>query len=115
MKRLFLLVALIPAAAHADWYGAEYQQCQGTTADLVSCLDRRTQEWDRRLNEAYQERMRESQRPEDLRAAQRLWIAYRDANCSYYRDGPGTISAIEAAECMRVMTRQRATELELGN
>ena len=115
MKRLFLLAALIPAAAHADWYGAEYQQCQGTSAALVSCLDRRTLGWDRRLNEAYQKRLRESDRPEDLRKVQRLWIAFRDANCTYYRDGPGTISAIEAAECMRVMTWQRATELEQGD
>jgi uncharacterized protein YecT (DUF1311 family) len=109
MRRLFLIV-LIPAAAHADWYGSEYQQCQGTTAALLTCLDRATQAWDRRLNAAYQQRLHK--RPDELRAAQRLWIEYRNANCRYYREGPGSIAAIEGAECMRVMTRQRALELE---
>jgi uncharacterized protein YecT (DUF1311 family) len=109
MRRLFL-IALIPVAAHADWYGPEYRQCQGTTAALVACLDRLTRQWDGRLNKAYQERLRE--RPDELRAAQRLWIEYRNANCRHYREGPGSIAAIEGAECMRVMTRQRALELE---
>ena len=115
MKHLVLLAALIPAVAHADWDGAENQQCQGSTLDNVLCVNRLTDDWDRRLNEAYQMRMAESDRPEELRKAQRLWIAYRDANCGYYRAGPGSISAIEAAECRRAMTRQRATELEQGN
>ena len=49
---------------------------------------------------------------ERLREAQRLWIRYRDANCAYYGAGPGSIAAIEAAECLRSMTRSRTLELE---
>ena len=49
---------------------------------------------------------------EQLRAAQRLWIQYRDANCLYYDLGEGTIARIEAGECMRSMTEARARELE---
>jgi len=47
-----------------------------------------------------------------LRAAQRLWIQYRDANCGFYALGEGTISRVEAAECMRSMIEARARELE---
>jgi uncharacterized protein YecT (DUF1311 family) len=51
-------------------------------------------------------------RREQLRAVQRLWIQYRDANCLYYDMGEGTIARIEAGECMRRMTEARARELE---
>jgi uncharacterized protein YecT (DUF1311 family) len=44
--------------------------------------------------------------------AQRLWIQYRDANCLYYDLGEGTITRIEAGNCMYRMTRARAEELE---
>jgi uncharacterized protein YecT (DUF1311 family) len=47
-----------------------------------------------------------------LRAAQRLWIQYRDANCLYYGLGEGTIAWLDAGECMRSMTEARARELE---
>ena len=35
------------------WYGAEYQQCRGTTAERVQCLDRLTQAWSQRVEDAY--------------------------------------------------------------
>jgi uncharacterized protein YecT (DUF1311 family) len=47
-----------------------------------------------------------------LRAAQRLWIQYRDANCLYYGLSEGTIARIEAGECLRSMTEARSKELE---
>jgi uncharacterized protein YecT (DUF1311 family) len=48
------------------------------------------------------------QQRDHLRAAQWLWIQYRDANCLYYGTGEGTIARIEAGECMRSMTEARA-------
>jgi uncharacterized protein YecT (DUF1311 family) len=47
-----------------------------------------------------------------LRNVQRLWIKYRDANCGFYAEAPGSISQVAAAECLRLMTKQRALELE---
>ena len=49
---------------------------------------------------------------DQLRAAQRLWVQYRDANCLYYGMGEGTIARLDAGECMRSMTEARAKELE---
>jgi uncharacterized protein YecT (DUF1311 family) len=81
---------------------------------MVECLKEKTAQWDKRLNAAYQKAQGgagNAQR-DQLRAAQRLWIQYRDANCLYYGMGEGTIARLEAGECMRSMTEARAKELE---
>ena len=63
---------------------------------------------------AYKQALEDAQpkQREQLRAAQRLWIQYRDANCLYYGMGEGTIARLDAGECMRSMTEARAKELE---
>lgn len=92
------------------------EDCDGSTVEIVACIDADMQRWDVRLNAAYQEAMRRVPSPqrESLRAAQRLWIQYRDANCRFYAMGEGSIAQIEASECRRTMTRQRAEELANG-
>lgn len=105
-----LLVSLGSTVAVAD------ERCGGSTLEIVDCVNAHAQRWDKKLNAAYQAAMKRqsaSQR-ERLRAAQRLWVQYRDANCRYYAMGEGTIARIEAANCVRAMTRQRATELAEG-
>lgn len=116
MLRLAVLIVLgIAPPAAAEGYGAEYQACSGgSTAEIVDCLDARTRSWDSALNAAYKRAMAQvvpAQR-EPLRAAQRLWVAYRDANCRFYGLGEGSIRQIEAAECLRFMTEARARELQ---
>ena len=112
-----VLAAAIAAllATGAGWYDDEYAQCRGTTAATVQCLDRLTTQWQARLDRAYNDALALQETPERedrLREAQRLWTEYRAANCNFYREGQGTIAAIEAAECMRVLTARRALELE---
>lgn len=120
MRRLVvsaLLLILGPSAA-AQMYGPDYQQCnQRTTVDIVNCVKASTQTWDRRLNTAYQALMQRSDpgQKEPLKAAQRLWIQYRDGNCRFYASGEGSISQVEGAECLRAMTQQRTCELEAAN
>ena len=81
---------------------------------MVQCLKAKTAYWDKRMNTAYREAIKtiEPKQREQLRAAQRLWVQYRDANCLYYGLGEGTIARIEAGECMRSMTEVRAKELD---
>jgi uncharacterized protein YecT (DUF1311 family) len=81
---------------------------------MVACLKAKTAEWDKRMNIAYQQALKDagSQQREQLRVTQRLWIQYRDASCLYYGLGEGTIAGIDAGECMRSMTEARARELE---
>jgi uncharacterized protein YecT (DUF1311 family) len=119
MRRALVAGALGILAASPCGAGADDQPCPGTsTAEIVACLDARAQAWDRRLNAAYGGLLTSLAddagrgRDEALRAAQRLWVRYRDANCRFHGSGEGTIARIEAAACVERMTRDRALELE---
>jgi uncharacterized protein YecT (DUF1311 family) len=110
---LWAALALVSTAHAGDQEEAE-QSCDGNTYQMVECLKARTARWDKRLNAAYQKALEaagNAQR-DQLRAAQRLWVQYRDANCLYYGMGEGTIARLDAGECMRSMTEARAKELE---
>jgi uncharacterized protein YecT (DUF1311 family) len=111
---LLLSPALLAPAAYAGDQGDPAQSCDGSTADMVECLKGQTAQWDKRMTVAYDKAMKDAipQQHDQLRAAQRLWIQYRDANCLYYGLGEGTIARIDAGECLRSMTEARARELE---
>ena len=108
-----LTAALVSAACAGD-QGDPDQACDGNTLEMVDCLKAKTAQWDKRLNAAYQQALKDAQpkQREQLRTAQRLWIQYRDANCLYYGLGEGTIARLDAGECMRSMTEVRAREFE---
>lgn len=111
-----LLLFGAPAANAAGWYDDEYAQCrEGPTVAIVQCVEHLTEAWQARLDQAYQALLSRQGSPERkaaLEDTQRLWRAYRQANCAFYGQGPGSMAAIEAAECMRVLTSRRARELE---
>lgn len=111
-----LAPAHAPASdAHEHWYGGEYQNCAGSTVDIIQCANGLRDKWDDRLNAAYRQVMESETTAQRtaLRDAQRRWIAYRDANCAYYLGGEGSIARIETAVCDYVQTRDRARELEM--
>jgi uncharacterized protein YecT (DUF1311 family) len=114
----FLAIASAACAEPAsERYGEEYQTCKnGNTHDVVVCVDKLVKTWDARLNAAYERLVgitTEADRRAALRKAQQSWVRYRDANCTWYGTGAGTIRRIEAGECMRSMTAARALELEV--
>ena len=112
-----LIVAFAGPDAGAEWYGPDYRQCAGQpTAQLVACVNDHVAHWDRELNRTYQELINRlpPRQQERLRAAQRLWIQYRDANCGFYAAGEGSIASVEAAECLRAMTQIRYNELYMN-
>ncbi|WP_245321703.1 lysozyme inhibitor LprI family protein [Bradyrhizobium sp. LTSPM299] len=106
--------AVLASSAQAGDGGDPEQSCDGNTFQMVECLKAKTAQWDKRMNIAYQQAIKDAgeKQGEQLRAAQRLWVQYRDANCLYYGLGEGTIARIDAGECMRNMTVARAKELE---
>jgi uncharacterized protein YecT (DUF1311 family) len=116
LKMLLTAAALVALAAiaHAGDQGEPEKSCYGNTFQIVECLKAQTAQWDKRMTIAYRQAMKDAgeKQREPLRAAQRLWIQYRDANCLYYGMGEGTIARIDAGECMRNMTKARAEELE---
>ena len=79
-------ICLLTSAAHAGDQGDPAQSCDGNTNEMVECLKAKTAEWDKRMTVAYQQALKDAvpQQHDQLRAAQRLWIQYRDANCLYY-------------------------------
>jgi uncharacterized protein YecT (DUF1311 family) len=105
---------LAASLACAGDQGDPEKSCDGNTYEMVECLKAKTAQWDKRMTIAYQQALKDAvpQQHDQLRAAQRLWIQYRDANCLYYGLGEGTIARIDAGECMRSMTEARARELE---
>ena len=113
-----LLLLALSAPAAAQMYGAEYEECnQQSTAEIVECVKASAKTWDRRMNGAYKALMSRSDpgQHEPLKAAQRLWEEYRDANCRFYATGEGSLSQVASAECVRAMSQQRACEMEAAN
>lgn len=122
MRRVFCaapvlaVLVLMALPAMAAMFGPGYQPCgdKPSTLDIVACVEAKTKVADQRLNAAYkalQARIDPAQR-QPLLAAQRLWVQYRDANCGFYGAQEGTIREVQAAECLRSMTEDRAQELE---
>lgn len=120
---LFLLAVPLALAASPEdpteavgWYGKEYVTCgqQPSTVQITDCLLAAAERWDKRLNAAYQKIMTNQpvEQQERMRKAERLWVQFRDANCDYYINIPGTRANYIYAECRRVLTAQRAIELE---
>ncbi|OPB14468.1 hypothetical protein BFW91_07750 [Pseudomonas fluorescens] len=111
-----LLLALCGSASAAD--NAALKKCMdgaNTTADMVSCNAKEAKVQDERLNKAYKTVLaaQEGARKQQLQDVQRLWIKYRDANCSFAGSATGgTIDQVNGSGCLLDMTQTRAQELE---
>ncbi|GAB5339118.1 MAG: lysozyme inhibitor LprI family protein [Pseudomonas fluorescens] len=111
-----LLLALCGSASAAD--NAALKKCMdgaNTTADMVSCNAKEAKVQDERLNKAYKTALaaQEGARKQQLQDVQRLWIKYRDANCSFAGSATGgTIDQVNGSGCLLDMTQTRAQELE---
>ena len=87
----------------------------GSNAEETQCFVTASQAADKRLNETYT-RVRQALSPdeqEQLQEAQRLWLKFRDANCTAERSlyGSGTAAPMVYAACVEADTRQRTIEL----
>ena len=99
-----------------------------TTLGMSSCLMAEAAAWDRHLNDEYKATMAVfdeqdaeeaaafpglPQRSAALKAAQRAWIAFRDAECAlaYAQWGAGSMRSIAGAGCRADMTATRTIEL----
>jgi uncharacterized protein YecT (DUF1311 family) len=111
-----LLLALCGSASAAD--NAALKKCMdgaNTTADMVSCNAKEAKVQDERLNKAYKTALaaQEGARKQQLQDVQRLWIKYRDANCSFAGSATGgTIDQVNGSGCLLDLSQTRAQELE---
>ena len=99
-------------------YSKTFKTCPGmerSTAEMVDCIGAETKLQDKALNATYQKIMADlnDRQKAKLKAAQRAWIAYRDAWCeAQYDDDWGSISTIVANNCILDETIRRTIELE---
>ena len=115
---LLAICFLLSDHSAAQHMNAVDAPCRGpaTTLDEMQCLIAASKVADERLERTYN-RVREvlsKDEQNDLQQAQRLWLKYRDANCSAERNlyGGGTAAPVVHAACMEADTRERTAELK---
>ena len=94
--------------------GAAWADCPGVTqADMNQCAAADYRKADAELTRAY----RKLEKTPELRAAERAWIAYRDADCAYEaaNDRGGSIAPMVTSMCLTARTRERIAVLAAGS
>jgi uncharacterized protein YecT (DUF1311 family) len=109
-----------PATGDTSCLGQASQACLAeageTTLTTLACIGAETQAWDSLLNTEYKARRAEMDKTgltDKLVAAQRAWVAFRDAECGLEvaRWGDGTLAGVVGANCLMEMTAARAAQL----
>ena len=105
---LLLLVLSAPALA----LDCGRQQTEGAARQ---CSGQRLREADRTLNQTYTALLKRFSAPQQtmLRASERAWVAYRDAQCKMVASGVdgGSAQPMVTADCLGDLTSARVKEL----
>ncbi|MDO8323018.1 MAG: lysozyme inhibitor LprI family protein [Phenylobacterium sp.] len=115
---LIAAVLLAPAVAQAAPKSALDRclasEAGATTIGQIQCIGDELKVQDARLNANYAKAMKDltPEQKDKLRAAQRAWLAFQDADCrSLWDDAWGTMSRVTANMCALDRTIERADEL----
>jgi uncharacterized protein YecT (DUF1311 family) len=126
---LVISVAPLPAIAGTDIEAACYKDCESSTnsnPDYKACLARGADKADAALNQAYKDMLGAvraagkdmGQAPDtqlgDLKDAQKQWIGYRDANCTFEDSLAfgGTAIGGNYSSCLCALSYQRINDFE---
>ena len=121
--KLTLLLALLVFVELASGQEAvqnseDETQCSGNTYDMSVCLSTSLKKIDAQLNDYYRKALKVTKRftPQDeqnLKAAQKAWLTYRDAACKAEYDlwGGGSGGPNAHTMCIIRLTKQRSTDL----
>ena len=113
----FLLIVVAPCPA--QHMNEKDSPCAGpaTTVELADCLFKAEASSDAQLNSLYQiiQKKLDASDAHRLIETQRLWIKYRDANCSAERAlyDSGTAAHPAYLGCLESMTRARTKDLQV--
>jgi uncharacterized protein YecT (DUF1311 family) len=112
---VFIGCASVARAQHMNSASAPCRNVSVTLA-MENCFDKAYKAADRELNQTYSQISNVLQ-PDDLqrlKAAQRLWIQFRDATCTAESNlyNGGTASAPAYSACLEEETRQRTADLK---
>ena len=106
---LLLLLALSLPALALD---CSRQETEGAAR---ACSGQRLKDADKKLNEAYRTLLKrfDTQQQTMLRASQRAWLGYRDAQCRMVASGVdgGSAQPMVTADCLGDLTLARLKEL----
>ncbi len=111
-----LLVLPVVSVAQQD------EACEGTTYDTSMCLLRILKKVEVELNSTYERALTAAKRDytardvQNLRTAERRWIAYRDAACNaeYGLWGGGSGGPAAHTGCLIRVARQRIADLKVA-
>ena len=122
MRALLIAVALaaaVPAVGQAAQKPSALDRCLASpdgasTMGQVQCIGDAVSVQDARLNKNYTKAMAKltPEQKDKLRAAQRAWLVFKQADCvSLQDDDWGTMSRVTANMCALDRTTERADEL----
>ncbi|MEI9417553.1 lysozyme inhibitor LprI family protein [Mesorhizobium sp. B2-5-4] len=115
MRRIFLSACLVVLAASAAARAQECDRSDDSQQMMNICAGEDYQAADARLNKAYQDLISsdDADGKRSLQAAQRAWIAFRDAECTHSTAASqgGSIHAMEVSQCLTGLTNDRIKQL----
>jgi uncharacterized protein YecT (DUF1311 family) len=104
--------------ARAQHMNAPDGPCQApaSNAETTACFISASKTADKQLNEIYVRigEVLSADEQKDLQTAQRLWLKFRDADCSAERNlyAGGSAAPMVYAACIEANTRERTTDLK---
>ena len=125
-----MLLAPLTASAGTDIEAACYKDCEKATTsnpDYKACVARAADKADAALNQAYKDMLGEVKKKAgkemaqasdtqagDLKDAQKQWIAYRDANCTFEDSLAfgGTAIGGNYSSCLCALSYQRINDFD---
>jgi uncharacterized protein YecT (DUF1311 family) len=111
MAHLAAALLLVHALSQTD-------RCESpqTQAEMNVCAAQEFRRTDARLNTVYQKLVKtlDANRRVKLRAAQRAWLAYRDAQCDFEASASegGSMQPLELASCKSNATKERIAQFQ---
>jgi uncharacterized protein YecT (DUF1311 family) len=115
IRALFTLALLVAPLSPAAAQSANCAAAQ-TQADMNACAAQQYQKSDAALNQVYAQlkaKLTDPQQQNLLVAAERAWVAYRDAECGFETSGStgGSIRPMVLSMCLNEKTLVHSAEL----
>ena len=119
MRRILLSACLVLLAGASVARAQECDRSDDSQQMMNICAGEDYQAADAKLNAAYQNLISsdDADAKRLLQAAQRAWIAFRDAECAYTTVDSlgGSIHPLEVSQCLTELTNDRITQLSSAN
>lgn len=118
MRRLLLSACLVLLGTASTALAEDCDRSDDSQSMLNICADSDYQAADAKLNAAYKDLVGRNDEKANqlLQNAQRAWIAFRDAECTYSTADSegGSIHPMEVSQCLMGLTNERTKQLTSG-